>query len=531
MNWQFLSWRQVSRLIPGAVAALVVLSLLQLNILNPLERLAYIALFKLRSEIPWNQQVVVIGIDDASVTKLGRFPWTRKHYATLLKNLSVAKPNMVVFDVIFSETTPEDTQLAQAMSRHGLVVLAQAWDAKRKPLVSTPTLQAAAIASGHIAKYQDPDGITRYIAPSLQGIPALGIAAGDVYATTWDHVHTPDFGAPLWINYPGAARGAPLYSFVDILEGKIPAQTFKNKIILIGATAIGLDSINSTPFDRNSHFSGVYLHAVVLNNLLDQSFLRRLSPELLFTIVAVISIFWSLIITRWSLRWQLVAWLVGCLVWAIISLAALKLGYWLLPVASPMMALSLSTAFLVVSQRFKQDVAIQDLQRQINIDALTQIANRRCFNEYLDQEWRRGARAATPLSLILCDVDFFKKYNDTYGHQAGDSCLQRVAQAMQQSVKRPADLVARYGGEEFAVILPNTDAAGAMHIAEIIRARIKALAIPHAASQASEYVTLSLGVYTKIPDAQDAQKLLIAKADQALYAAKEQGRDRSVFLE
>ncbi|MBD2501340.1 diguanylate cyclase domain-containing protein [Anabaena azotica] len=531
MNWQFPNWRNLSWLLPGSIASLIFLLILKLGILNPLERLAYISLFQLRGEIPWSQQVVVIGIDDASIQQLGRFPWPRQQYTTLLQQLSTAKPNLVVFDMVFSETTGADPQLAQAMQQHGLVVIAQAWDYQGKPWLPTTKLQAAAIDTGHISKSQDADGITRQISPQIQGIPALGLITGQIYSSTWEHVHIPNLNEPLWLNYPGKIRHASVYSFADVVQGKIPAQTFKDKIVLVGVTAIGIDSVNSTPFERDSRFSGVYLHAVFINNLLQQNFLRRFQPESLIILLVLINISWSLVITRWHLHWQLLGWLGGCLGYLVVGVFALKLGYWLLPVASAMIFLSLTTVVVIINQQFQQAIAIQYLKRQINIDGLTQIANRRCFNEYFHQEWRRAAREQTLLSLIICDVDFFKKYNDSYGHQAGDICLQQVAQALQQSIKRPADLVARYGGEEFVVILPNTNAQGAIHIAEIMRTNVKALEIPHIASEVSEYVSLSIGIATTIPDHQDSEKTLIETADQGLYTAKQKGRDQIVFQE
>ncbi len=178
------------------------------------------------------------------------------------------------------------------------------------------------------------------------------------------------------------------------------------------------------------------------------------------------------------------------------------------------------------SQLYKQlELANQALQRLATSDGLTQIANRRRFDEYLDQEWRRMVREKAPLSLILCDVDFFKTYNDTYGHQAGDKCLQQVAKALSLCVSRPADLVARYGGEEFAVILPNTNAEGAVQIAEKVRFKIKALEIAHANSQVSTCLTLSLGVASIVPSHESSPAMLISAADQALYQAKAEGRD------
>ncbi|WP_347278208.1 diguanylate cyclase [Leptolyngbya sp. FACHB-541] len=167
-----------------------------------------------------------------------------------------------------------------------------------------------------------------------------------------------------------------------------------------------------------------------------------------------------------------------------------------------------------------------ELKRLVNSDGLTQIANRRCFDQVLQQEWQRLRREQLPLSLILCDVDFFKRYNDHYGHLNGDDCLKRVAQAIGQSIKRPADLAARYGGEEFAVILPNTDSKGAIYVAQCIQNAMADLQIPHKSSQVSEFVTVSIGIASAIPHSHhDGLESLITTADKALYAAKEKGRN------
>ena len=166
------------------------------------------------------------------------------------------------------------------------------------------------------------------------------------------------------------------------------------------------------------------------------------------------------------------------------------------------------------------------LQYLATYDSLTEVKNRHSFNQYLDTEWRRLAREEAPLSLIMCDIDYFKLYNDTYGHQAGDECLRQVAAVIQHSVKRAADLVARYGGEEFVVVLPNTDIEGATCVAEMIAQQVRALQIVHAKSAVSEYVTLSLGVACCIPAPKSDPGVLITLADESLYRAKASGRDR-----
>ncbi len=172
-------------------------------------------------------------------------------------------------------------------------------------------------------------------------------------------------------------------------------------------------------------------------------------------------------------------------------------------------------------------VANQQLQNLAMLDQLTQIANRRHFDKAIAIEWQRLMRERQPLSLLLCDIDYFKQYNDTYGHAAGDTCLTLVAQALKQAVQRSADLVARYGGEEFAVILPNTDSEGAFKVAQKIREALQQLEIPHLASKVDKNVTMSIGIATVIPVSTMEPLELIEEADRALYQAKASGRNCS----
>ncbi len=159
-------------------------------------------------------------------------------------------------------------------------------------------------------------------------------------------------------------------------------------------------------------------------------------------------------------------------------------------------------------------------------DGLTGIPNRRQFDEFLAREWRRAVRSQLPLSLIMMDIDYFKAFNDCYGHLAGDDCLRQVAQVLATGARRPADLVARYGGEEFVCVLPETEWSGARLVAQQLGEKVEALRIPHAASPVGDYLTLSLGVGTLTPDVGQPPTLLIEQADVQLYAAKQRGRNQ-----
>lgn len=185
----------------------------------------------------------------------------------------------------------------------------------------------------------------------------------------------------------------------------------------------------------------------------------------------------------------------------------------------------------VVRARVKTHLVLKaqnDLLRQmVFIDGLTGVANRRCFDERLSSEWRRGARSSSPLALLMLDVDHFKRFNDRYGHQSGDDCLRRVVTAIQANLLRPGDLVARYGGEEFACILPATGFEGAMAVAAAIVQRVRGLQIEHADSEVCGVVTLSVGVALSVPEPGGDPGRLVALADAQLYQAKHSGRGRT----
>jgi diguanylate cyclase (GGDEF)-like protein len=204
----------------------------------------------------------------------------------------------------------------------------------------------------------------------------------------------------------------------------------------------------------------------------------------------------------------------------------------------------------IVKARVRTHLALKqrtdELHRLAGVDGLTGIANRRTFDSALDHEWRRACRSKSPLSLLLMDVDHFKRFNDHYGHQAGDDCLRSVASALAAASRRPGEVVARYGGEEFAVILPACDQEAALGFAEKLRASVVALQIPHAASDTASEVTISIGVANLTLDCialgkdhpgwsgpcptvdtcREGAETLIAAADAALYEAKRAGRNR-----
>lgn len=176
-------------------------------------------------------------------------------------------------------------------------------------------------------------------------------------------------------------------------------------------------------------------------------------------------------------------------------------------------------------------VANDKLLTLSNLDSLTGIPNRRYFDHFLELNWRDSIRERRSISLIMIDIDYFKEYNDHYGHVKGDECLTNVANCIAATLRRPRDFVARYGGEEFAVVLPNSEGEGALQVAEAIRNNIIELFIPHETSKGIPQITVSLGIFSIIPMVSDKMEDIIKNADEALYMSKSLGRNKVTFLD
>ena len=359
MIWISSKWE--GRLLPGCLAAVAIAGLLKLGLFDPLEQTAYRLLFQLRGSLPADQRLVIIEIDDASLEHLGRFPWARQQYAKLLDLLDqpAANKNIVVLDLLFSEPSPSDAQLAEAMERHGQVVLASAWDADGKPLMPVPQLRSAAIATGHILVQPSSDGMVRSVFPLLKGQPILGVAAMQARSLVQAKVTLPPLDRPLWLNWIGCATQAPHYSFVDVIEGKVNPQIFQNKIVLVGVTATGLDPLIS-PFNQTPPTSSLYLHATLIQNLLQQNLLHPLNPIWLL-LVLLSAPLCSLSLAGRDLTRQIGGTVGLCGGWGIFSLGLFCAGY-LVPIAAPM---AMFTMVGCATSLFDRTRETKRLQRQL----------------------------------------------------------------------------------------------------------------------------------------------------------------------
>jgi diguanylate cyclase (GGDEF)-like protein len=201
--------------------------------------------------------------------------------------------------------------------------------------------------------------------------------------------------------------------------------------------------------------------------------------------------------------------------------------YLLKPITLKVLSAKLRAMARIANMRKELEDASAHLKRLSLVDGLTQLYNRRHFDEALELEWSRSNRSQAPLSLIICDIDHFKAFNDNYGHVAGDDALVKASKTIIETLKRPSDMPARYGGEEFVVILPDTPTVGAMIVAEQLRTAMNTLTIPHAFSNAANIVTMSFGVSTYYPNQTKASYVeLVKSADRGLYRAKKNGRNR-----
>jgi diguanylate cyclase (GGDEF)-like protein len=474
--------------------SLIVASGLVLGIWQPLEQLAYRGLFRLRGAMPWDERVVLIDIDDASLKELGRFPWPRKQYTQLLNQLSAAEPSVVVLDVLMPESSPEDAQMAAAMEKVGQVVLAQGWDLTNTPLRPTPELSKSAIAIGHIFNREDSDGLTRQVVPQLEGVPLLSITASQVYSLVKEPVKLPPMNRPLLVNWPGGVLQAPQYSFVSVLQGKVPASAFKGKIVMVGVTAAGLDPLN-TPFDGHPPASGIHLHATVLNNLLQQNFLKTPDTKWLLVSLLLSGPILCFTLNRHRARHQLIAVISLCGGWVIVSVLLLRVGYWM-PVASPVALFCLTAASLSVQDRLRMKAQLQHIEQQQQqrqlYDSLTGLPNRTLFMERLEVALERTYQFENYLFAVLfVDLDRFKVVNDSLGHTVGDKLLVAIAHRL-CTLMRPRDTVARLGGDEFTILLEEIQQLGdATRVAESIH---EALASPFYLDGNEVFASASIGI-------------------------------------
>ena len=359
MNWRFSEYGW--RLLPGGFTALLVAALFKLGALQPIENLAYNALFKLRGEIPWDDRLVLVVIDDASIRRLGHFPWSRRTYTQLLKQLDKSEPGVIAFDLLFSESTPDDATFATAIAQSGRVILAQGWDSTGLPLLPVSSLRASSLATGHILIHQDADGLIRQTAPQVNGESSLGVAAVEGYSLSQAVIQPPNLSQPLWLNWTGTSP--PQHSFADVVQGQVNDQALRNKIVLVGVTATGIEP-RLTPFAQPPTVSGVHIQATLINNLLQSNALKPLEGTWLLVIFIGAAPGFGWLISYWRTEKQIAIAVALGIGWVGLGVALLKGGF-LLPVALPLSLLTLSTVTSIVTERLRMNALLKQQVEQL----------------------------------------------------------------------------------------------------------------------------------------------------------------------
>ncbi|QIZ70775.1 CHASE2 domain-containing protein [Oxynema aestuarii] len=527
--------------------------------------------FQWRSlEVP-DRRITLVTVDEADIEFLQKWPMSDRVLAEAIAHLKVYKPRAIGVDLYRNLAVEPGSDELQEIYRSTpyLIGIEKVVGNKIPPAPTLAHLEQIGFSDivldpdGKVRRhlmsihrnetmksslsvqlallYLKAEGITPEIVDSKTKTYRLGRAVLKPLSSHGGGYSNIDTGGyQMLLNFRGDRDQFTCISLTDVLENRFSRELIHDRVVLIGAIAPSLKDIFHTPyntknatFDNRLAMEGPIVHANAISQLLGAALDGR---PLLLTVSQIQEKLW---IVLWAGLGSIGSFLVlnskffkkkkigiGRILLAEITvgnLGAIATSYWLflngwwLPSFTP--AIALSAAVLAVAFDYTRQ-----WKNLAFIDGLTQVANRRYFDEYLQQEWRRHASDRKSLSLILCDVDYFKRYNDTYGHLEGDRCLQEVARAIERAV-RAGDFVARYGGEEFAVILGNTDAQTALGVADRIRTRVRSLALPHATSEINEVVTLSCGVATSIPDWQSDPSDPIAIADRGLYEAKRQGRD------
>ncbi|MBW4688004.1 MAG: adenylate/guanylate cyclase domain-containing protein [Komarekiella atlantica HA4396-MV6] len=342
-------------LFPGMLTTFLSVSLWQVSAWNSLELLGFNLIFRTRNYLPhssWDQRIAVIGIDDRTLQQYGQFPLSRDRYTQLLETLEATPPAAIGFDILFAEPTNYDAELAEAMAINGTVVLAVAPSPQQQTLHPVAILDRVT-SKGHIVNNTDFDGITRQFFLYINQVPSLGIKLLETYNNTVQHTFTANTNKnqkslitipslqsgmskkSVWINWVAPTEKIPTYSFADVLQKKIDIAKLKNKIVLVGLTATGTNDPLKTPFQQTVPTSGIYVHAAVLDNLLNQRFLRRLPWQFELLLLLTVSITITIILTPQKFYQRILLLGLLPLIWFNLSVLILATTNLLLPSAAP----------------------------------------------------------------------------------------------------------------------------------------------------------------------------------------------------
>ncbi len=534
-----------------------------------------------------NKDIVVLAVDDASLEmlwdKYGEWPMPRNVYADMINYLEKQKPQQIIFDLMFIKsiktTGDADKYLAETMNKYPNIYTAMNFDnqptdvripaalpqrlavnldnksnvnfnEKYKFLNCRPILDSlmnGTVNIGMTNVMRNSDGIIRHVAPLMvykdKFYPYLTFKAGaDYLKQEPDNNFTIDknsnlltFGTKIpltkdgeailnWYGPSGTHTIVPMYKLIkEMDEGIKSGFDFRDKIIIIGTTAMSLHDTKSVPVQEGV-YPGVEVHATFFNNMLDNNFILKTDFWVdILILAAVIAIVGGIVMLSTSTLFAFLSTALFTIAYLFISYYIMELYNLWIPVVLPIISIMAAFALSFLAKYLMKAKDFEYQYKLATIDGLTELYNHRYFQDTLRKQIDIARRYNQSFSLIIVDIDFFKKFNDTYGHQAGDAVLRQVAQTLKKN-SRTTDYVCRYGGEEMSIILPNTGAVEALNNANRI---CKAVAEKpfHLTPVDTANVTISLGVAT-FPDNAQTPQDLIEWADKGLYYAKEHGRNQ-----
>ncbi|MBQ9688503.1 diguanylate cyclase [bacterium] len=533
-----------------------------------------------------NKDIMIVTIDDASYEylheKYGEWPLPRSVYANMVNYIEKQNPKVIAFDLMFvksMKTAPQDdAQLIDSIISNNNVYTAMNFDNQeadvrtpidldekfkvnvqnnskinfKKDLTFTnvrsilPQIMDGTPNVASVNVSRSLDGLLRKLPPLMiykgefyphlalkVGLHAKGAQSKDFQIDKDGNLITELGKIPLdedggaILNWYGSAERTftqvPLYKIVKAMNGEISSPAdFENKIIYVGTTAVSLYDTKTVPVAKL--YPGVAIHTTFVNNLLDNSFIKKTSTSVDFIISAFLAAVVALIIFKSpSTLISISLTMLTALVYLIFSYYMMKFFNIWIAVAIPGVTILLTLILTYVVKYILKSRDFENQYKLATIDGLTELYNHRYFQEQMLQLITNGKRYNNKFSMIIIDIDFFKKFNDVYGHQSGDAVLKQVAAKLKKNV-RSSDIVCRYGGEEMTILLPNTDYEEAVITAEKICGIIAEKPFKLANNQESN-VTISLGVST-YPQDGEAPAEIIENADKRLYRAKENGRNQ-----
>ncbi len=531
-----------------------------------------------------NKDIVLLEIDDASLEmlwdKYGEWPIPRNVYADIINHIETQKPQAIIFDLMFIKsmraTANADKALITAMNTNDNIYTGMTFDNQttdvRLPIdlperlklnldnKSNTKIKAefsncrpilAELINGNVNigstnAQRSSDGIIRKLSPIVEYkddyYPLLSFSAASHYVAGKDfkdyvinknsELEVGDVRIPLtkdgdailnWYGKSGTHTVYPMYKLVKEMDAGVHNLDFKDKIIIIGTSAMSLQDNKSVPVQEGV-YPGVEVHATFFNNILDNNFIKQTSPVVnAFIILTVVAVVGLIVMYSASTVFSTLSTILFTIGYLFVSYYVMSEANLWIPVVLPVIAIVLAFALSYLAKYLIKSRDFEYQYKLATIDGLTELYNHRYFQDALRNQIETAKRYNQHFSLIIVDIDFFKKFNDTYGHQAGDAVLRQVAQTLKKN-SRATDFVCRYGGEEMSIILPNTSAEEALNHANRL---CKAIAEREFQLNATETgnVTISLGVATFPENAETAQEL-IEYSDKCLYYAKEHGRNQ-----